>query len=135
MLLSQTTRYALQAAVLLAERHDADVAVSVAEMAQVLDIPRNYLSKTLHQLARNGILTSERGPKGGFRLATAPDRIRLAEIVEPVEPGFSERHCLLGRATCSDDDPCPAHGEWREVSGKFTRFLEETSLAQLVRDD
>jgi len=135
MLLSQTSRYALQAASYLAARWDEDRPIPVGEIAEALGVPRNYLSKILHQLARTDVLTSARGPAGGFRLSRDPGAVMLAEVVLPVEPGLAERRCLLGRETCSDDDACPAHAAWREVADQATRFLEQTSLADLSRGD
>jgi Rrf2 family protein len=133
MLISKTSRYALQAATCLAECWEEGESVRVGDIADHLDVPRNYLSKTLHQLARQGVLISERGPSGGFRLAADPASITLAEIVEPLEPSLSEQHCLLGRTTCSDDDPCMAHSRWKKLSGDLRSFLADTSLADLAR--
>lgn len=133
MLLSQTSRYAVRAATFLAGRWGEARSIPVAEIADALGVPRNYLSKILHQLARQGICTSERGPKGGFRLARAPDTISLAAVVEPVEPDYAERRCLLGQPICSDDEPCSAHERWQELAESATRFLEDTSLADLMQ--
>jgi len=55
--------------------------------------------------------------------------------VLPVEPALADRHCLLGRATCSEDDACPAHERWRALSDASRRFLEDTMLSDLVRWD
>lgn len=133
MLLSQTSRYALRAAAYLAEHADDDRPVPVGEIADAIGVPRNYLSKTLHQLARHGVLTSERGPKGGFRLARDPRQVRLFDVVAPLEPAFTERGCLLGRPSCSDADPCAAHERWRELADRVALFLESTHLTDLVR--
>ena len=132
MLVSKTSRYALQSAALLAGRWHEGTAAQAAEIAESTGIPKNYLSKILHQLARQGVFLSERGPKGGFRLARDPAEISLAEVIEPVEPGLTEPHCLLGRDTCSDRDPCQAHAGWKALSDEVRRFLDETSLAELV---
>ncbi len=131
MLLSKTARYALQAATVLAEQRSEPV--QARELAAATGIPRNYLGKLLHQLARHGVLTSERGSRGGFRLAGDPARTSLAQIVEPLEPGFAEQKCLLGRPVCSDDDPCLAHDRWQVLSQQVRRFLEETTLEDLVK--
>ncbi len=133
MLLSQTSRYALRAAAYLGECFAEDRSVPVGEIADAVAVPRNYLSKTLHLLARQGILVSERGPKGGFRLARAPRTIRLVEVVAPLEPAFTERSCLLGRPSCSDADPCAAHDRWRHLTEEVSDFLQSTSLADLSR--
>ena len=132
MLISQTSRYAVQAAIYLAERWGQDRLVPVGEIAEALDVPRNYLSKTLHQLARDGVLVSVRGPKGGFRLSGDPATLTLADIVLPLEPTITDRRCLLGRTTCSDEDPCAAHDRWKSLADQEARFLVETSLADLV---
>ena len=133
MILSRTSRYALRATAYLAEQTARERPTPVAEIAQALDVPRNYLSKILHQLAQRGVLLSERGPHGGFRLAMPPAELKLIAIVEPVEPQFAQRQCLLGRPVCSDDSPCAAHEHWQEVSDAVSRFLEETSVADLTR--
>lgn len=135
MLLSQTSRYALRAAAYLGECFAEDRAVPVGEIADATGVPRNYLSKTLHLLARQGVLLSERGPKGGFRLARPPGLVRLVDVVAPLEPAFTERTCLLGRPTCSDRDPCAAHARWRHLADEVTDFLGSTSLADLSGGD
>jgi len=132
MLLSQTSLYALRATALLAELDESDSSMTAAEIAEALDIPRNYLSKTLHQLARRGILSSERGPSGGFRLAASPRTLKLSDVIDPLDPALGDRQCLLGRETCSDVSPCSAHHRWREVADVIERFLRETTLEDLI---
>lgn len=105
----------------------------VSEIAAAVGVPRNYLSKVLHQLVRAGVLVSERGPRGGFALARAAETIRLAEIVAAVEARPSDPRCLLGRPECNDADPCAAHARWRRLSDQIASFLEDTTLADLGR--
>lgn len=132
MLLSQTSQYALRAALYLAERRDG-APVRVDDIATALGIPRNYLSKILHGMARAGVLVSERGPGGGFRLAADAAELSLAHVLEPLHPDLLERRCLLGRPDCSDRDPCPAHASWRELAERIEEFLDTTTLAGLAR--
>src|SRR5678816_3831863 len=82
MWLSSTAQQAIHAVLCIAGSAD-DGPVRVDEIVAVIGCPRNYLSKTLHLLVRAGVLRSERGPKGGFRLANPPDRITLAHVVAP----------------------------------------------------
>jgi Rrf2 family protein len=135
VLLPQTAEYALRAVLHVAARADQDVPVNVGDIAAALDVPRNYLSKTLHQLARAGILHSTRGPSGGFRLARAADRIPLAEVIAPFAPaGDADRSlCLLGRGHCRDSTPCAAHWRWKGVTQRMTHFFDETTVADLLR--
>jgi len=107
--------------------------VRVSQIAEAVGVPRNYLSKVLQQLVRAGVLVSERGPRGGFALARDADAITLTEILQAVETRPAERRCLLGRAECSDADPCAAHARWQQLYHHIASFLEDTTLAELAR--
>lgn len=105
----------------------------VDDIARALSVPRNYLSKILHELGRAGVLTSSRGPGGGFRLARPAEQLVLEEVVGPFDPLDERPSCLLGReGGCSEDDPCRAHGSWREISAGLQSFFRETTVAQLL---
>ncbi|HEU4566083.1 MAG TPA: Rrf2 family transcriptional regulator [Gemmatimonadaceae bacterium] len=132
-MLSQTAQYALRAVLHIAE-HGAEHPVPVGDIAQALEVPRNYLSKTLHQLARAGVVVSTFGPGGGFRLASPPDALTLDVVVSPFDTA-AERHCLLGRARCHDSDPCPAHERWKTISLQIQEFFARTTVAQLLESD
>ena len=67
-MLSKTSEYALRAVLFLA-RESRDIPVPAGDIATGLDVPANYLSKILHTLSRAGVVSSERGPGGGYRLA------------------------------------------------------------------
>ena len=79
MWISGTSQYAIRAVVYVAT-HGTDAPVRVGPIATALDVPQNYLSKTLHILARAGVLRSLRGPRGGFQLAIPPARLTLARV-------------------------------------------------------
>ena len=130
MILSQTAVYALKAALLLAGA-EADTPTRVDDIAEQLDVPRNYLSKILHALAKAGTLDSTRGPGGGFRLAQPARDLKLSDIVQHFDDLPHTSGCLLGRAQCSDADPCPAHDRWKDVSVSVRDFFTTTSLADL----
>jgi Rrf2 family protein len=106
--------------------------LGAARLAGLLDIPQNYLSKTLHQLARAGVLESNRGKLGGFRLARSPDRITLLEVVSPFDDLTGRRVCLLGRPVCNDHTACAAHARWKAVADRTATFFRETTVADLA---
>lgn len=132
-MLSQTAEYALRAALYLAQEGETR-SVRTEEVAEALDLPRNYLSKILHALGRQGIVTSVRGPRGGFRLALPPEEIMLSEIVDVFDPQLLDdrSRCLLGRTACSDRNPCVAHHQWKQVASTVATFFRKTSLAEMI---
>ena len=128
MLLPQTAEYALRAVLHIAA-HDRPV--RVAEIATSLDVPQNYLSKTLHQLARAGILASTRGPAGGFRLAVPPERLTLQRVVSKFATAGGRR-CLLGHGLCGEIPSCTVHTRWAPVAAQMRDFYEATTVADLL---
>jgi Rrf2 family protein len=133
LILSQTAVYALKATLCLAES-GLDGPVRVDDIAQRLGVPRNYLSKILHALARADVLDSTRGPRGGFRLARAAEDVTLSQVIEHFDDVAGQSGCLLGRERCSDADPCPAHERWRDVSRAVIAFFDGTSIADLSKN-
>ena len=103
------------------------------EIAAALDLPPQYLTKVLRRLAETGLITSQRGRSGGFRLERPATAIPLLEIVLPFEPALTGLRCLLGQSLCSDQDACPLHGSWVAVRSRFYDVLERTSLAEVAR--
>jgi Rrf2 family protein len=132
MWISGTSQYAIRAVVYVA-RHGVAAPVRVGPTAAALDVPRNYLSKTLHVLARAGVLKSERGPHGGFQLAVPAGRLTLAQVTAPFED-VATRHCLLGRAHCGGARACAAHAGWSAVSTSLQTYFARTTIADLLGD-
>jgi len=130
--LTRTGGYALHATLAIAEMEGNGRAVRATEIARSLSIPANYLAKILHSLARAGVLASERGRNGGFRLARRPSEIRLIDVVEGFDDMGKQRRCLLGRGACSEVDGCRVHHEWLAASASTYRFFETRTLADLM---
>lgn len=129
MWISGTTQYAIRAVLYVAEHGEEDP-VRVEAIAEALNVPRNYLSKTLHALARAGVLRSGRGPRGGFQLASDPAALSLAMVAAPFDD-LTSRQCLFGRASCNWRNPCSAHPRWEEVSNALQDFFRRTTIADL----
>lgn len=130
--ISGTTQYALRAVLFVAE-HGTDEPVRVDAIAAALNVPRNYLSKTLHTLARAGVLRSGRGPRGGFQLAAPAGEISLARLAAPFDD-LGARNCLLGRTACGWKNPCSVHPRWEAVSSSLQSFFNDTTIADLLGD-
>jgi Rrf2 family protein len=130
-MLSRTADYAVRAVVLLA-RHHGERLVSADEIASVLGAPRNYMSKTLNTLARRGVLTSMRGPGGGFGLALAPDALSVATVIDvfaDARPVVTR--CLLEDRPCNIDEPCSAHRRWMTITRIAREPLVGTTIGEL----
>jgi Rrf2 family protein len=131
-MLSKSGIHAVRALILLAELPTGVYAGAVSIAARI-GAPRNYLGKILQALSREGLLTSQKGLGGGFRLARDPAAICLIDIVAPIEQIERWNGCILGRPTCSEENPCPIHDHWKRVKEAYLKLLRETTVADLVK--
>ena len=127
-MLSQTATYALRAVLHLA---DKGAGASAEDIAKAAGIPASYLAKVLQTLVKEGVLVSERGRRGGFRLAVAPEKLRLTQIVGSFDPETGHRFCLLRMGPCTDQAACAAHHAWKPTAEQVTGFFRATTVAQL----
>ena len=132
MILPQTAEYALRAVIHLASR-GTDGGARAHTLADVAGVPRNYLAKTLHVLARAGVLRSTRGPLGGFQLARPASETTVAQVVAPFVDTVGRR-CLLQDRPCSADTACEVHVRWSPVARELHAFFERTTIADLVAE-
>jgi Rrf2 family protein len=100
-------------------------------VAAATGAPRNYLGKLLQQLSRRGIVQSQKGLGGGFRLARDPGDITLYEIIAPLEDLGRLGQCILGHDMCNPEAPCPMHTRWASVRESYLDMLNQTTLADL----
>lgn len=130
-MLSQTSEHAIRALLYLAQRPAGEV-VPAERIARALGAPANYLAKTLNALARQGLVSSTRGPAGGFALRGAAEDITLAAVVEAFGEQRGPATCMLGDRPCSERTPCAAHVRWTAVQCAMRAPLHTTSIADLL---
>ncbi|HZW10650.1 MAG TPA: Rrf2 family transcriptional regulator [Phycisphaerales bacterium] len=128
-MLSRTTEYALRAVVFLA-RGEGDN-TTAQRIAEVTGVPDGYMSKVLNTLARAGVVISQRGPTGGFTLASPAGRLTMLDVVEAVEPLPRIKTCPLALAEHAGA-LCPLHSVLASLVDEAARRLAETTIADLI---
>ena len=130
-MISKTGRHATLALAMLARLKPGEF-TGAGQIAATIGAPANYLSKLLKQLAEVGLLESQKGLGGGFRLAKPADKISLYDVIEPLEHVSRWNGCFLGRNKCSDKSPCAVHGRWTTIREDYLHFLNNTTIAELA---
>ena len=116
----------------LAIREDDEASLSkISEVAYRQSIPAPYLEQIFNYLRKAEILTAERGPKGGFKLARSSKEIMIGEIINAVERNMDATQCS-GEGICNDGSKCLAHNFWMEFNDSVNDFLMTKSLDDVI---
>lgn len=139
MMFSTKAEYGVRLMVELGRKHEAS-AVSLAEIAQEENLPLAYLEHVVARLRRAGLVTSQRGAHGGYRLARDPKEINMAEVVQALEGMIVPMECFVnpgpgGRVSCKlerDDKDCATKLLWSRALSGVIESLEQTKLSELI---
>ena len=129
-MISKTSVQVIQALLELAKL-PAGKAQGVVHIARKIKAPQNYLGKVLQSLVRDGLVYSQKGLNGGFRLAKRPSEIKLYDVVSSLENMKRWEGCFMGKSVCSDKTACPAHKHWEAARSAYINFLKKTTIADL----
>ena len=134
MRLSTKGRYAVMAMADLAGNEAGGKPVALADIAQRQDISLSYLEQLFAKLRRGGLVTSVRGPGGGYRLARPSHDLRIADIIVAVDEPIAATRCKPGSSKgCTKTGArCVTHDLWEELGQQIHVFLSSVSLADVV---
>jgi len=105
--------------------------VSLADISRRQEISLAYLEQLFAKLRRSRLVSSVRGPGGGYVLGRPAGAIRVAEIIGAVDESVDTTRCQ-GAADCQGGETCLTHSLWEDLSEQIRRFLQGISLADLV---
>ncbi len=130
MIFSPTSQYALRALIYLATHEDSGPILG-RTIAESEKIPKQFLSKILHNLRNKGLIRSTMGPGGGYQLARAASEISVMQVVVAVEgPLNLEDACVLGLDKCNDKEHCALHDQWKTFKERFVSKIATMTLDQ-----
>lgn len=130
MRLTTKGRYAVTAMLDLA-LHAEKGPVSLADISSRQEISLSYLEQLFSKLRKNDLVSSIRGPGGGYRLSRGQSDIFVAQIIDAVNENVDVTSCG-GTGQCQDGDTCLTHHLWTDLSNQIHRFLNDISLESLV---
>ncbi|MDX1914310.1 MAG: Fe-S cluster assembly transcriptional regulator IscR [Methylophilus sp.] len=130
MRLTTKGRFAVTAMLDLA-LFEADKPVTLAGISERQSISLSYLEQLFSRLRRQGLVTSVRGPGGGYRLAKSHQEISVSDIITAVDELIDATQCG-GNENCHEDGPCMTHDLWTSLNNKILEYLSGVSLADMV---
>jgi len=137
-MLSNTCKYAIRSMIYLANHAQNGKKIGIKKITEDLNIPAPFLGKIMQKLARKNILSSIKGPHGGFALGKKAEEISLYEIIVQIDGEEYFNNCIIRLEPCScfteEISTCPIHKRFSSVRSELVAFYQNTSLADIVDD-
>ena len=108
-MLSRASKYAILSTLFLAEHSSVENKISVKVISESIDVPSPFLAKLFQQLVRGNIISSTKGPHGGFYLSVKNGKKNVCDIIENIDGVNKLNNCFLGLNECDANNPCPVH--------------------------
>ncbi len=113
----------------------SDVSVSAEHLAHEQDLPAKFLGAILSDLRRGGLVTSQRGPDGGFKLARDADSIVIADVLRVVSGPMAGVRGMRPETLVYEGEATHLRDVWVAVRGALREVLEHVTLGQVLRGD
>lgn len=130
---SKACEYGIRASIYIAGQSHKDQRTSLKDIARQIGSPEAFTAKILQQLSKNNIISSIKGPKGGFEIEKKQiGKIKLSQIVLAIDGDALYKGCGLGLKECSEKVPCPVHHQFKQIRQSIIHMLEHTNLSELA---
>lgn len=127
-MLSNSAKYAIKAVLYLAMKSDENNRIMVKDISEPINVPQAYIAKLLQQLSREGIISSVKGPKGGFYLNDDNKKNTLMDVINVVGDEDKLSSCVLSLKECNAEKPCPLHELVNPSKSIFLNSLKKITL-------
>lgn len=132
---SKSTEYALRAVIYIAQKGSEEKKLGLDEISKAIDSPASFTAKILQQLTKdNKIVSSVRGPNGGFYITNKAKKLPVKAVLEAMEEDEVLEKCVLGLAECSETKPCPMHSEYKVIKQQLIQLFSKKTIQQLAEE-
>ena len=133
-MLSNACKYAIRAVIYLALHGDETTKHGVKKIAEALELPQPFLAQLLRKLATDRLVSSSKGPGGGFFLNQANRDNAVWDIIATIDGTYKFDECYLGLALCDDDKPCPVHHLVSPFKEALLNDFKQKTIASLAKE-
>ena len=130
MRLTTKGRYAVTAMLDLSLNYGLG-AITLADISERQGISLSYLEQLFARLRKQGLVSSSRGPGGGYRLSRSAEDITVLDVISAVDEKVDSTQCE-GRKNCHGDEKCLSHELWQSLSDQIRVYLDGITLAEVV---
>lgn len=132
---SKTYGYAIRGILYLASTSENGKKIRIEEISKTISIPKYFLAKVMNKMVRAGILTSIKGPNGGFCINDQTLGTPLIKIFMLIDGSSLYEGCVLHLRNCSDATACPMHARMKNSKNEILTMLSQTTIGHLVAEE
>lgn len=134
MFLSKSFGYALRGILYVALVDKENRKVQLSEMADKLSVPRHFLAKIMKSMMKEGVLTSTKGPYGGFAINADTLQTSLIQLVKITDGVEQFNTCVLSLRKCNSRNPCPLHYQMLKLRDEMLAQFSKTTIGDLLNE-
>lgn len=131
-MISKACKYGIRAVIFVASRAEADIKFNIKQIAREVDAPEAFTAKILQSLNKHRIITSLKGPYGGFYIEEFQMEQAVINIVNAIDGMSVFNECGLGLKQCSASHPCPMHDQYKIARDALHNAFQNTTIRQLA---
>ncbi len=133
-MLSNQSKYAIRGVIYLAIHASENKKLSPKEVGKEINIPIPFLAKIFQHLSKEKIISSSKGPTGGFFLSGDQLKGNLMSVISSLDGDDNFNSCYMGLPKCSDSNPCAVHHLVSPFNHKVKDELKKRSIADFASD-
>lgn len=135
-MLSNSCRYGIRAVIYLATRPQEGSKTGIRKISDDLGLPSPFLAKILMQLAKQKILSSTKGPHGGFSLLRPPEKISVLDIITAIDGNDVFTNCIMHNGSCekigTEKKFCPMHEDYEKTRKEMIKLFSGKTIYDLA---
>ncbi len=131
-MISKACKYGIRAVIFIASKQGEGIKLNIKQIAGQVDAPEAFTAKILQVLNKHRIVTSLKGPYGGFFIEEFQLEQPVINIVNAIDGMSVFRECGLGLKKCSETHPCPMHDQYKIARDALLDAFQGTTIRQLA---
>ncbi len=131
-MLSKSGKYAIRAVLYISNHSNKNNKIGSKEIANKLHIPAPFLAKILQELTKKEIISSVKGPHGGFYLSQKNNNKTLFDIIDCIDGIQKFENCFLGQEECNENKPCVIHHLYVPFKNKLLNKLKTKTIVEMA---
>jgi len=131
---SKSCEYGIRALTIIGQYSENEQKIGIKEICKLANTPESFTAKILQQLVKRKLLSSQKGPNGGFYFKRNINEITLFEIIHAIDGDNIFSKCGLGLNSCDAKNPCPLHDKYEGIRSNLLKMCKSSTITELIKD-